>query len=220
MKKMIAVAAGLLALTLAADPARADHDKGRGKGHAYGHSKTRGTWELFGNAERVKVGKGDFAYALTSDLLADAPYGGVAFTPKGELTFADITRLSADYRLLDGAAGGSPRFQVTVRNEDGEEGNVFIYLGTEPNFDDGPGDWESTGNLIGSTDLRFDTTQVGGQFYDDYEGALELVGGLEVVEVALVVDGGWFPGFEDGQTVLVDNVRVNSTVLSGKGKSK
>jgi hypothetical protein len=229
MRNVLTTIAGLLALAavFSAAPVVADHDNGKGQGNAFGHDKNKGAfgaWTPFGDAERVSIGQGDFAYALTSVYAPDEmifSFGGVAITPKKTLTFADIKQLSADYQLIDGAGGGSPRFQVTVLTEDGPK-NVFVYIGTLPNFTDAPsepGEWESTGNLIEATDLRFDTTQLGGTFYDDYEGALLLAGNLEVVEVSLVVDGGF--AFADGvQTVLVDNVRVNNAVLSANGNSK
>jgi hypothetical protein len=224
MRIMLAATVGAFALALSAGPSVADHDKGQGKGNAYGHDKNQGGagWTPFGNAERVNLGKGNFALSLVSDLTSEDVndwYGGVSYTPKQALTFADLSHLSADYNLVDGAGGGSPRFQVTVLNEDGEEKNIFIYLGTWPNFTDEPAGWESTGNLIGSEDLRFDTTQLGGPFYGDYEDALDAAGDLEVVAVSLVVDSGWV--FESGvQTVLVDNVRVNNVTLTAKGNSK
>jgi hypothetical protein len=140
-----------------------------------------------------------------------------AYTPKKEMTFSDIKRLSADYLVAEGGmGGGSPRFQIAIGDGDGNfVGNVFVYLGTPPAFDDAPVGWQSTGNLVGSTDLRFDTTQVGGTFYDDYAGALELVGDAAVLGVQLVVDGGWAT-LDGVQTVLVDDVRVNNVKLTGK----
>jgi hypothetical protein len=140
-------------------------------------------WSTFGNATPVKVGNG-WAIALTSDLSStntDDWYGGVDFTPKKDLTFSEITNLSADYvAAVGGFGGGSPRFQINIGDGNGNfVGNVFVYLGTHPQFMDVPTEWTSSGNLIESTDLRFDTTQVGGTFYDDHAGALELVGGAE-----------------------------------------
>jgi hypothetical protein len=168
-------------------------------------------WEAFGNAEAVKVAPGGWAVALTSD--ADLPFGGIAYEPKKGLTLSDIKRLSAD--INGDYAAGSPRFQINVLLPDGTVRNVFVYLGEYPNYVGTTDGWLKSGNLVTSEELRWDTTQVGGTFYDDYEGAVELVGDLPVVGIQLVVDSGWF--FEDGtQTVLVDNVRVNNDVMSGK----
>jgi hypothetical protein len=182
-------------------------------------------WTAFGNAEAVKV-RGDWVVALTSDVSATAGEGdafaGVDFTPKKAMTFSEIKRLSADYLLAQGGAGGgSPRFQINIADENGDfVGNVFVYLGTYPNFDDDPStEWQHTGNLVGTTELRVDTSQVGGTFYDDWAGAMELVGGAQVLGVQLVVDGGWAVD-GDVQTVLVDDVRVNNFKLTGKNFGK
>ena len=189
-----------------------------------GSAQAAQPWTAFGNVDVNKV-RGDWVVALTSDVsegaAEDEAFAGVCFTPHKAMTFSDIKRLSADYLLAEGGAGGgSPRFQVTVRNSAGDERNVFVYLGTYPNFDDDSStEWQRTGNLAGTTDLRVDTSQVGGTFYDDWAGALELAGDAQVVEVCLVVDGGW--AVEGGvQTVLVDDVRVNNFKLTGRNFTK
>jgi hypothetical protein len=175
-------------------------------------------WEAFGSAGPVKLGPGDWAVALMSDLDADDPFGGLAYSPKKGTKFADLETLSVDYLAADGAFfGGSPRFEINVQTPTGVK-NVFVYLGTPPAFDDEPTTWTHSGNLIGSTDLRFDTTQLGGPFYGDYQDARDIAGHLPVVGIQLVVDGGWGP---DGpQTILVDNVTVNKDVLKAKGFKK
>jgi hypothetical protein len=183
-------------------------------------AQAAGPWTAAGDVQAQRI-RGDWVVALTSDATSDTPYGAVCFTPNKALTFADIKRLSADYLLATGGAGGgSPRFQITVQNSAGETANVFVYLGTPPNFDDEAStDWQRTGNLVGTTDLRVDTSQVGGTFYDDWAGAVDLVGGAQVTQVCLVVDGGW--AVEGGvQTVLVDDVRVNNFKLTGKNFTK
>jgi hypothetical protein len=92
------------------------------------------------------------------------------------------------------------------------DGNVFVYLGPYPNFTGCFFGWQNTGNLISSTDLRYDTSQVGGTFYDTHAGAVALVGSKDVLGVQLVVDSGWM--FPRGQAVLVDNVTVNNHKLT------
>jgi hypothetical protein len=190
-----------------------------------GAAQAAAPWSAFGNAESVKVDK-DWAIALTSDFSSassDDWYGGVAFSPRKGLTFSGIKQLSTDYMLAAGTlGGGSPRFQINIGDGDGNHvGNVFVYLGTPPNFMDDTEGWQSTGNLIKATDLRYDTSQVGGTFYDDYDGAVELVGNAEVLGIQLVVDGGWGPWADGGvQSVFVDDVRVNNFKLSAKGFKK
>jgi hypothetical protein len=175
-------------------------------------------WQAFGDAEAVKVSPGNWAIALMSDMSSDVPYGGIAYQPKKDLTFADLKRLSTDFNGAYG--GGSPRFQINVELPDGSVKNIFVYLGDPTSFVGQTDGWESTGNLIDSTDQRWDTSQlVAGTQVNDYEGALAIAGDLPVVGIQLVVDGGWF--FTDGvQQVLVDNIRVNGDILKGKGFQK
>lgn len=176
-------------------------------------------WSLGGSAVAVKeVTTGNpWAFDLSSPNGSTA--SSINFQPTdGALTFAGIHQLSADYLAKSGClGGGSPRFSVGI-DEDGDgdvDGNVFIYLGTLPNFTDCPtsGVWYSTGNLVQATDKRFDLTQVGGTFYDTYANALSLVGEKRVVYVAAVVDGGWLAA----QDFLFDNVTVNEHQLIAHG---
>lgn len=175
-----------------------------------------GTFTLEGDAEVVASQRNRSAVILTSDVASTDMYGAIVYTPRRPITLEDLRRLQVTYEILEGGfGGGSMRFQITL-DEDGDgeaDCNVFVYLGTYPNFDDEvSGELESSGELIGSTDLRFDTTQCGGEFYDDYAGAIELAGDAEILEVALVVDAGWFT--EDGvQSVLVTDVRVDNDKL-------
>lgn len=189
-------------------------------------------WSLFGGAQAAKTGQSPnpWAVSLVSDVsnasTAD-DYSGVNFGwPQGPQTFGSIWWLSTDYNATDdGLGGGSPRFQLNI-DMDGDgaftqppDGNVFVYIGTPPNFTDAPAGWQSTGNLIGVTDLRYDTSQVGGTFYDTYANALALVGSKNVLGIQLVVDAGWF--FADGeQTIWVDNVKVDNHQLTAKGYKK
>jgi hypothetical protein len=178
-------------------------------------------WSLFGDAEFVRVGDRGNQWAIELSSIG-ASFSGIAFEPRKDTTFADLRQLSASYLIEEGAfGGGSPRFQIALDTDgDGDfNGNVFLYLGTPPNFADDTEDWQSTGNLLASEDLRFDLTQFGGPFYGGYEDALALVGDAEVLEISLVVDAGWkFP--ETGQVILVDNVRVDNFNLNAQGAAK
>jgi hypothetical protein len=175
-------------------------------------------WSLFGDAQFVREGgKGNqWAIELSS---SDTSFSGISFSPRKDTTFADLRQLSASYKILEGGfGGGSPRFQVALDTDgDGDfDGNVFIYLGTPPNFNDNPVGWQSTGNLLASEDLRFDLTQFGGPFYGSYEDALALVGDADVLSVDLVVDGGWLAD----QVILFDDVRVDNFKLNAQGAAK
>jgi hypothetical protein len=198
---------------LASTSAQAQRERpGRGGG---------GTFTLFGNAEVVELGRNQYATFIQSDINSadtDDWYGGIEWEPRRPITFAELRSLQAAYQLIEnGAGGGAPRFQIGI-DEDGDgeaDGNVFVYIGTPPNFDDDPVFFEvqETGELIGSSDLRYDTSQVGGTFYDDYAGALELVGDLDVVYVDFVVDAGW--AFPDGvQSTLVYELKVDRSTYT------
>lgn len=137
------------------------------------------------------------------------------------LTFNDIASLKADYAFTMGnCGGGSLRWTVRVAlgHGPGNAGNVFIYYGDLPNFTDCTTTNQSGVNMIGLGDLRYDTSQVGGMFYDTYAHASTLVGNLRVVRVSLDIDSGWAAG---DQKLNVSNVSVNDNTFSpdsGGGK--
>jgi hypothetical protein len=111
-------------------------------------------FELFGNARVSNDG------VVRASSTPAAAFGGVSLDLPDGFLFSDLNILRTGFNLTDdGAGGGSPRFQLAIdEDNDGvSDGNVFVYLGTPPNFDDpGTGVWLNSGNLIGSTDERFD----------------------------------------------------------------
>jgi hypothetical protein len=153
----------------------------------------------------------------TGNADAGDDFSGVAFTKLDGLTFGGLSELRTDYSVLaGGCGGGAPRFSIGL-DTDGDgvrNGSVFVYVGNAPGFDcpGNLGSWQTTGNLIGNGDLRFDTSQLGGTFYDSYANALAAHGSAAVTSVSFVVDGGWaFGGLQD---VLVDDLTVNGRTLS------
>ena len=69
---------------------------------------------------------------------------------------------------------------------------LFIYYGDYPNFTDCTTNSQTGANMIGLSDLRYDTSQYpGGTFYDTYAHAQALMGNLPITRVSLVLDGGW-----------------------------
>ena len=141
-----------------------------------------------------------------SDAATTNDFSGINFSD--DIKFEDLKVLAAQFNVTDdGCGGGSPRFQLNV---DGK--NVFVYFGPTPNFTGCQlNTWLSTGNLIGSTDARFDLSQLGGPQAATYQQALQLLSGKTVTGVQLVVDSGWFFADKE-QTVLVRNVVVNTTI--------
>jgi hypothetical protein len=118
-------------------------------------------------------------------------YAYMSFTPSPGLTFSQIGNLQATYAFTTGnCGGGALRWSVQTAG-----GNLFIYYGAAPNFTDCNGPNNQSGvNMIGQPDPRYDTSQVGGTFYDTYAHALALIGNTQVTSVSLVLDAGWFNG--------------------------
>jgi hypothetical protein len=124
--------------------------------------------------------------------------GRVEFLVPNGLRFFEIETLRTTYDLQndDTLGGGSPRFQIGLKNGK----NIHVNIGSHPNFDDATDG--NTGNLIELTDERYDPTQLGGDFYSTYEEAVAAAGNTTVTSIRLVVDGGWRPS--DGeQTIFV-----------------
>ena len=154
----------------------------------------------------------------TGDAGSTNDASGASFADTGVTTFSSISTLSTEFDVTDDdCKAGSPRFQVRVQTPSGEK-NVFVYLGPSPSFTGcSTNVWIASGNLIGATDGRFDTSQVqAGTQISTYAQALALVGSYQVTGISLVVDSGW--AFDDKeQTVKVRNVRVNgSTFYTGE----
>jgi len=122
------------------------------------------------------------------------------FTPTGALPFTDLAQLAANYAIIQNACqGGSLRWQVSVdtNGDSSSDGAVQIYYGAPTSFVDCTTVPQTGTNMIGQSDVRYDTGQVGGTFYDTYASALTLVGGANVLRASLVVDSGWV-GCPDG----------------------
>ena len=150
----------------------------------------------------------------TGDGTAANDFSGASFSGTGVTTFSTLTTLSTEFNVTDDdCSGGSPRFQVKVQTPSGEK-NVFVYLGPAPSFTGcSQNAWIASGNLIGSTDGRFDTSQVqAGTQVSTYAQALALVGSYQVTGISLVVDSGWAFGDKE-QTVDVRNVKINGSTF-------
>jgi hypothetical protein len=150
----------------------------------------------------------------TGDASAANDFSGASFFDTGVTTFASLTTLSTEFDVTDDdCIAGSPRFQVRVQTPSGEK-NVFVYLGPTPSFTGcSQNVWVASGNLIGSTEGRFDTSQVqAGTQVSTYAQALALVGTYQVTGISLVVDSGWALADKE-QTVRIRNVKVNTSTF-------
>ncbi len=138
----------------------------------------------------LSQGTGPLAFeSIGSDTNTANDYSFLSFTPNSSTTFNDITRLSANYAFtLGDCHGGSLRWQVRTDASHA----VFIYYGGAPSFTDCTTSSQSGTNLIGLSDLRYDTSQyVGGTFYDTYAHTQALIGTTPIVRASLVLDSGW-----------------------------
>jgi hypothetical protein len=126
--------------------------------------------------------------SILSDAASGNDFSYLSFTPSAALTFADITTLSAEYTFTLGDCHlGALRWSVTTSSGH----SLFIYYGALPNFTDCTTASQSGQNMVGLSDLRYDTSQYpGGTFYDSYDHALTLMGSETVAGVSLVLDGG------------------------------
>ena len=133
--------------------------------------------------------------SIGSDSNTDNDFSFLSFTPTTPFNFEDLTDLAINYAFTIGTNhGGSIRWSVRIdRNDNGivDDGSLFIYYGPHPNFNsDAPS--LSNANLVGNTDLRFDTSQYpGGTFYDSYANVLAAYGTKTVLRASVVLDGGW-----------------------------
>jgi hypothetical protein len=147
----------------------------------------------------LSTGAGPFVFeSIGSDASTADDYSFVSFTPSSQVTFNDITELSSVYAFtLGDCHGGSLRWQVRTSPTQA----VFIYYGNPPQFGNGDGGCISASNLevgqtgdnlIGLSDLRYDTSQyAGGTFYDTYAHTQTLIGTTAIVRASLVLDSGW-----------------------------
>lgn len=174
-------------------------------------------FSLFGKATSITNGASLVSDTSNTDTSDD--FSGIGLSIPSGMTFADITALSTTFNVTDDdCIGGSPRFQIHLNTAGGTK-SMFVYLGPVPNFTGcGAGDINS-GNLINSTENRFDLTQLGGPFMGTYTDALAYAGGLTVLGVQIVADSGWaFPDME--QTVNVTNPLVSFATPTTKDQCK
>src|SRR6185312_6098802 len=153
-----------------------------------------------------------------SSYQAGSTYSFLDFAPSPALTFDQITNLTAVYTFTTGNChGGALRWSInTDIPYQGGTGAVFIYYGGTPSYTDctstGPSTNQSGVNMIGLTDLRYDTTQVGGTFYDTYTHDQSLLAGHAISSVTLVLDAGW----GGDQVLSLGNVTVNTNTFVPK----
>jgi hypothetical protein len=144
--------------------------------------------------------------SIGSDTSTDNDSAFLSFTPSDPLKFNEVHKLSTAYAFtLGNCHGGSLRWSVRTSPSQA----LFIYYGDAPNFTDCKTNSQSGANMIGLSDLRYDTSQyLGGTFYDTYDHALELMGTAPVTRISLVLDSGW----GGDQRATISNTTVNDDV--------
>jgi hypothetical protein len=157
---------------------------------------------------KLFTGTGPAAFeSIYSTVATEDDFAYVSFSPSAPLLFNDIETLKTDYSWVIGDChGGSLRWSVRTSPTQ----SVFIYYGSPSEFGNGGVDGcnpalggvnQSGTNMIGFSDLRYDTSQYpGGTFYDTYSHAQTLVGTTPVIRVSLVIDSGWV-GCPDGDGI-------------------
>jgi len=158
--------------------------------------------------------------SIGSDTNTANDYAYASFAP-ASLTFNGIGTLKTDYTFtLGDCHGGALRWSVRTSPTQ----SLFIYYGAYPQFGNGGvngctptsvgGVNQSGTNMIGLSDLRYDTSQYpGGNFYDTYANAQTLMGSLPLTGVTLVLDGGW----AGDQRATIGNTTVNDNVYQWNG---
>ena len=191
-----------------------------------GDPNVDGKFQAFGNARLVNggVGPDDESVDLTSDCTPTTPapaaftcnfstltFSGVAFVPNANHspTLGDISTLSTDYNVGgSNCGGGSPRFEIDYATG----GNIFVYIGPFPEFTDCFFGWQNTGNVVTSTDHRWDCTQrIGGTPQRNFSDCLASAAGVPIQSISVVLDGGWTT--RRGQDATIDNFTINNKVL-------
>jgi hypothetical protein len=185
-------------------------------------------YALFGKAAYAMPGNGsNQAVELTSvcpsgnpTCLSDGSFtsSGLDIAVPAGLTLDSISQLAVDFNVTGGdCGGGSPRFQINIGS-----GSLFVYLGPAPGFTGCVlGTWSSSGDLMTSTDARFDGSQLaslGGFYGMTAAQALAVLGQETVTGIQLVADGGWLAPLT--QTVQVDNLVFDTATFTFEPTTK
>lgn len=138
-------------------------------------------------------------------------FSWISFTPDTSMAFSDLTNLSAEYDFTTGNCyGGSLRWQIETA-----AGNVHVYYGTMPNAtncDVGESGDQNSLNMLSFSDLRFDSTQLGGPYYGTYADAAAAIGSNPITHLRFVVDSEWVSDqILDPPTVTLNDQSYTST---------
>jgi len=171
---------------------------------------------LFGDATLVSPGQSSQTAAQLRSTAGGMVFGGIDFAIPAGTTLNDYQNLSTDYMFTASSCGGrSPRFVIDI---DGS--TINVYLGPPPSYTGCPPNvWSNTGDLLTPTSFVDTSNLAGGTFYDPWALALARYGTHAVTGVQLITDSSSFFGGAT-QTVLVDNVMINSTTFTFEPKNE
>ena len=171
---------------------------------------------LFGDATLVSPGQSSQTAAQLRSTAGGMVFGGIDFAIPAGTTLNDYQNLSTDYLFTASSCGGrSPRFVIDI---DGS--TINVYLGPPPSYTGCPPNlWSNTGDLLTPTSFVDTSNLAGGTFYDPWALALARYGTHAVTGVQLITDSSSFFGGAT-QTVLVDNVMINSTTFTFEPKNE
>lgn len=174
-------------------------------------SAPAGSW-YYKNAAWAPGGK-DSDFSL--QMAAPNTYAYAALVLPAHFRVEDVTAFSMDSYYIEGTCGGgSPRAQLRVDVNDNKvldaaDKNIFVYGGAAPSFNGcTQGVWYSDNLLDGAK--RWDTTQIGGTFYDTQVGAIAKASGHDVLAAVFVWDSAWMTPL---YSLRMDNLRVNGFLL-------
>src|SRR5439155_1653456 len=169
-----------------------------------------------GDATLVSPGQSSQTAAQLRSTAGGMVFGGIDFAIPAGTTLNDYQNLSTDYMFTASSCGGrSPRFVIDI---DGS--TINVYLGPPPSYTGCPPNlWSNTGDLLTPTSFVDTSNLAGGTFYDPWALALARYGTHAVTGVQLITDSSSFFGGAT-QTVLVDNVMINSTTFTFEPKNE
>lgn len=181
------------------------------------------TFSTYGDTTVVSPGDGadPTAFQLTSGTIPypdPTSYAGLQDQITSVLDVANLTTLSADYKMTVGTfGGGAPRFTLF----DPSFNSAYVYWGTPTGgggfSDPNAGGWANTGNYasLASPDVRVYVNGFGGINQPNtgvtWQQFVTEAGSIDLSYVTLDLDGG-FSG-PNGQQMLTDNFTVNADVF-------
>src|ERR1700683_171039 len=138
---------------------------------------------------------------------------GIEWVPNTEPMLSSITLLHTFYNMgATACRGGAPRFVIFL--DDGMDDFLVGYFGLPPSFGNCPVGWQNTGNFVRTSDTTARWTINNGNTYMSYADASAAFQSAPVMEIDLIVDGGWDTGVNPrGQDMLVDDFGVNNDLL-------